>query len=397
MSVNELFLVKNEDRRIRTGHLWVYSNEVDTKKTPLKNFEPGQEVQIIGSNKEFLGNAYLNPQSLICARIFSRNSADHLNLEFFIQRISTALQGREKFFPEPFYRLVFGESDNLPGLIIDRFDSTVVVQIATAGMENCKDEIVAALKNCLPNLKCVVLRNDGNARLFENLPKYNEVVFGEPLENLTVRENNLTFTAPFLTGQKTGWFYDHSLNRARLISYVKNSRVLDVFSYLGAWGITAAVNGATEVTCVDSSTIAENYIKENAKLNNVADKVKVIIDDAFDALKTLHQQKQNFDVIILDPPAFIKKFKDKKEGFIAYQRINEAAIKLLNANGILISCSCSMHLSMDELVTAIRRASFRNEVEMQILEFGHQGPDHPIHFCIPETNYLKMVVARTLS
>jgi 23S rRNA (cytosine1962-C5)-methyltransferase len=217
------------------------------------------------------------------------------------------------------------------------------------------------------------------------------------LDKVQLEENNTLFFAPLLQGQKTGWFYDHRLNRSRLSEYVSQKKVLDVFSYLGGWGIQAAKLGASDVNCIDSSSLSMTWIQSNAELNHVNDKVKVICQDAFEALKELHQAKDIFDVIILDPPAFVKKQKDIKEGTLAYQRINELAIKLLKPEGILISCSCSMHLSQSEFLQVIRRASLRAHCEMQILERGHQAPDHPVHFAIPETDYLKMIIGRKIT
>jgi 23S rRNA (cytosine1962-C5)-methyltransferase len=197
-------------------------------------------------------------------------------------------------------------------------------------------------------------------------------------------------------GQKTGWFYDHRLNRARLNPYVSNQRVLDVFSYLGGWGIQAAVNGAKQVLCLDSSPLSTIWITKNAELNNVSKKIGVLEQDAFVGLKELHQAKETFDIIVLDPPAFIKKQKDKKEGLIAYQRINELALKLLSPDGILLSCSCSHHMTDEELMNTIRRASQKTHAKLQILERGYQAPDHPVHPAIPETHYLKMLISHKI-
>ncbi len=394
MQLPELRLKKNEDRRLRAGHLWIYSNEVDIKATPLKNFKPGDEVQVIAHDQTHLGVAYINPHSLISGRIFSRLPHARLDQDFFHDKIQHALLLRQHIYTKPYYRLVFGESDGLPGLVIDRFGSALAVQITTAGMELKKDLIIAALRDVLPEIESILLRNDSQARKYEGLDNYVTAAFGEPPETITLVENELTFTAPFWSGQKTGWFFDHRLNRSRLKNYVTGQRVLDVFSYLGAWGIQAAKWGATEVVCVDSSPLSVDWINENAKLNTVSEKVQVICDDAFIALKNLYQAKEKFDVIVLDPPAFVKKQKDKKEGFIAYQRMNEAALKLLKPNGILISCSCSMHMDYNDLVQSIRRASSRANCEVQIIERGHQAPDHPVHIAIPETDYLKMVILR---
>lgn len=397
MQLSEIRLKKNEDRRLRTGHVWIYSNEIDTSTTPLKNVAPGEEVHVIAHDGTCLGVAYVNPHSLISGRLISRDPNVRLTSEFFRQHFLCALELRQQLYDKPYYRLVFGDSDHLPGLVIDRFDKTLVVQITTAGMEAKIDIIIQVLRAVLPETEAILLRNDSQARQYEGLENYVKAGFGKPSDKITLIENDLTFTAPLWEGQKTGWFFDHRLNRSRLKNYVSGQRVLDVFSYLGAWGVQAARWGANEVICVDSSPLSVNWINENAQLNSVADKVRVQCEDAFVALKQLHQTKQQFNVIILDPPAFIKKLKDKKEGTIAYQRINEAALKLLAPNGILISCSCSMHMEYDDLVQAIRRASFRTQCEVQILERGHQAPDHPVHIAIPETDYLKMVILRKIS
>lgn len=389
-----LRLKKNEDRRIRAGHLWIYSNEIDTSASPLKSFTPGQEVQVVAQDKTILGVAYVNPHSLITGRLFSRHPSDQLNLDFLVPKIKTALALRERLFPKPYYRLIFGESDGLPGLVVDRFGDALVAQLNTAGMDLKKDLIVDALRDALPDIQSILLRNDSPSRLQEGLATNVEAAFGTPPEKILLEENNTSFYAPLWEGQKTGWFYDHRLNRSRMAEYVKDQRVLDVFSYLGGWGIEAACFGAREVLCIDASPLATRWIQDNAELNKVQDKVKVLCDDAFDALKKLNQEKEKFDVIILDPPAFMKKQKDRKEGLLAYQRINELALKLLSPDGILASCSCSMHMSYDDLMQAIRRASLNAHCEVQVLERGHQAQDHPVHLAIPETDYLKMVLGR---
>lgn len=392
-----LHLKKNEDRRIRTGHVWIYSNEIDTQKSPLKSFSPGEEVTVIAHDQTALGTAYINPHSLISGRLITRNANESLNLELLQTRMQTALAFRDQLYKEPYYRLIFGESDQLPGLVVDRFDDVLSVQINTAGMDCKTDLIIQALSQILPSVKSILLRNDSPARLQEGLECYIKEALGTPPEKVKIIENGTVFYAPLWQGQKTGWFYDHRLNRSRLKDYVTNKRVLDVFSYLGAWGIEAAKWGAAEVVCVDSSSLSKAAIDENAALNQVSDKTRVITDDAFIALKNLYQARERFDVIILDPPAFVKKAKDKKEGILAYQRINEAALRLLAPNGILISCSCSMHMTYDELVNALRRASYRSEVELQMIERGHQAPDHPVHLAIPETDYLKMIVVKRMN
>lgn len=394
MTHNPLFLKKNEDRRIRFGHPWIYSNEVDTKLSPLKNFIKGEEVRVLGHDKKIVGMATVNPHSLIVARVYSAHDGQTLHPNFFQEKIQQALLLREQLFDKPFYRLIFGEADGLPGLIIDRFGDHFAVQTNTAGMELKQTDIAAALKAVFPELQSVLLKNTSSVRQQEGLETYTRALVGEPPQEIALEENGVTFTAPFWAGQKTAWFYDHRPNRIFIKPFVKNKNVLDVFSYLGAFGITAAALGATSVDCIDASQLACDYIEKNALLNQVAKQVKVIRDDAFDALKKLVAEKKTYDVILLDPPAFIKRAKDKKEGFLAYQRINELALQLLNANGILVSCSCSMHLSQDELLEAINRAAFKTKSSLQLIAQGHQGADHPIHPLIPETNYLKALMLR---
>lgn len=391
-----LILKKGEDRRIRAGHPWIFSNEVNTTLCPLKSFTPGQEVLVLAHDQSPLGMAYINPHSLIVARLYSREPERHLDVSFFKEKLTRALELRSRLYSKPFYRLVFSETDQLPGLIIDRFNHDFVLQINTAGMEKVKEIIATSLKEVFPDARSILFRNDSSIREQEGLPSYVESAFGKAPEIITLEENGVKFKAPFTKGQKTGWFYDHRDNRSGLKRYVKDKTVLDVFSYLGAFGIQAAAFGAKQVDCIEASLQASEFILENAALNQCKDTVNVITADAFDAMKDLAKSGKSYDVIILDPPAFIKKSKDKHEGLVAYQRINELALKLLKANGILVSCSCSMHLSMEDLTNALYRATYKTQSNVQILERGHQAPDHPVHIAIPETDYLKAIFARKL-
>ncbi len=388
-----LRLKKNEERRLRAGHLWVFSNEVDVAHTPLTGFEPGQPVGIEASNGAVLGTGYVNPHSLICARLVSRDPHYVLDQSLLVHRLNIALSLRERLFDKPYYRLVFGEGDALPGLIVDRFGDVLVAQINTAGMERVKTELIAALQKVIKP-RVIVLRNDTSSRALEGLPKYIETALGEAPELVRLEENGVAFEVPVLTGQKTGWFYDHRMNRARMQCYVKDRRVLDVFSYLGGWGVQAAAAGANEVLCVDSSQSALDLLRHNAALNNVAERVAVVHSDAFDALKSLRAERQKFDVVILDPPAFIKRKKDLKQGLQAYHQLNQMAMQVLAKDGILISASCSHHLEVGALQDLLLQTSRHQDRSLQILEQGQQGPDHPIHPAIPETRYLKAFFAR---
>ena len=392
MSLPPLRLRKNEDRRLRAGHLWVFSNEVDVSATPLTAFEPGAMAEVQDARGAPLGTAYVNPRSLIAARLVSRQRSRVLDGDLLRRRLARALALREALFDRPFYRLAFGEGDGLPGLVVDRFGSVLVAQVTTAGMERVIGEIVEALRETVQPTG-ILLRNDTSGRTLEGLESYVRTAHGEVPEVLEVEENGVRFHAP-ATGQKTGWFYDHRMNRARMAAYVRGRRVLDVFSYVGGWGVQAAAAGAARVTCVDASAPALEFAGRSAELNGVADRVETRRADAFDALMRLAAEGERFGVVVLDPPAFIKRRKDAKAGEEAYRRANQLAMELLEPDGILVSASCSYHMPREGLQDAMLRASRRLGRELQILEEGHQGPDHPVHPAIPETAYLKAFIAR---
>lgn len=310
------------------------------------------------------------------------------------ERISQALALREQAFAEPFYRLVYGDSDFLPGLVVDRFGNHLVVQIASAGMERLKDDVVHVLQELLQPAG-LVLRNDHAARELEGLEAQLQTV-GDVPEWLELRENGCTLRVPATAGQKTGWFYDHRLNRAYLQQLVPGKTVLDVFSYAGGWGVEAAVAGASAVTCVDASEQALQWLQGNAELNGVADKVSTAHGKAVSVLKRMIADGEKFDVVVLDPPAFIKKRKDQRAGEAAYRHLNELAIRLLDRGGLLVSASCSMPLTNENLTEIVRGAARHLDRQAQLIWRGGQGPDHPVHPAIPETEYLKAQFYRLL-
>lgn len=390
-----LRLRKGEERRLRQGHLWIYSNEVDIEATPLKPFTPGQAVNVETSQGRPLGSAYVNPHSLICARLYSRKAQRPLDITLLRRRLEQALALRSGLYPEPYYRLCFAEGDFLPGVVIDRFGDYFAVQITTAGMEQHKAALIAVLVEQFQP-KGIVMRNDVSLRELEGLPLYTEVAYGEVPASIPVQENGASFAADILGGQKTGWFYDHRDNRAHLQRLCKDKRVLDVFSYLGAWSIEALVAGAREAHCVDSSASALALLEANAARNGVAKRCHPHAGDAFEVLDKLIQVKASFDIVVVDPPAFVKRRKDLAQGLSAYQRINQQALQLLDNNGILVSASCSQHVDAAMLLGTLREAAKNLPLRLQVIAQGHQAADHPIHLAMPETDYLKVVFCRVI-
>ena len=395
MSLPSLRLKANADRRLRAGHLWVFSNEIDVAVTPLNAFASGDQAILEAAGGKPLGVVAVSPNNLICARLLSRDVKHVLDKSLLVHRINVALSLRERLFDKPYYRLVFGDSDLLPGVVVDRFGDILVVQLASATMEKHKDDVLAALiQVCKPS--GILLKNDSAARDAEGLNRYVETAFGLVPEWVALEENGVKFEAPVMQGQKTGWFYDHRMNRARLAPYVKGNRVLDLFSYIGGWGVQAAAFGASDVMCVDASSFALDGVERNAALNGLTDKVACVEGDVFEALKQLKASEERFDVIVADPPAFIKRKKDMKNGEAAYRRLNEQAMRLLNKDGILISASCSMHLPEDDLQNILLTSARHLDRNIQLLERGGQGPDHPVHPAIAETRYIKSLTCRLL-
>jgi 23S rRNA (cytosine1962-C5)-methyltransferase len=338
----------------------------------------------------------VNPRTLIAARIVGRDAAYPPDRALVEQRLRAALALRERLYREPFYRLVFGESDGLPGLVLDRFGELVVAQSGTAGIDRLRADIEAAVVK-VTGVKTVAWKNDSSARELEGLAPAVGVYHGHELvaapDEVKVREQGADFVAPLATGQKTGWFYDQAANRERLRRYLpKGARVLDVCSYVGAWAVTALKGGAGSATCVDSSATALDFAARNARSNGVA--LDTLRDDAFDALKALHEQGARFDVVILDPPAFAKRKKDAPQAQAAYRKLNQLALPLIDRDGLLVSCSCSYHMGADDLQSAIQSAARHTSRFVQVLELGGQSPDHPVHPAIPETRYLKSFFCR---
>lgn len=387
-----LRLKRSEDRRLRAGHLWIFSNEVDTEATPLTALASGAVVRVLSDREQFLGYAYVNPHALICARILSRSPVHPPDRSLLEHRLKVALALRERLYSSPYYRVVFGESDGLPGLVLDRYGDTVVGQIATAGMDALRADVEAAVASVLAPAS-LVWKNDGGARELEQLPRQVLTPIGRAPEQLTILENGLSFSVPLASAQKTGWFYDQSANREQWMRLMSaGARVLDVCCYAGAWAVSALSRGAGEAVCVDASETALAVAERNASANGV--RISTQRGDVFDVLDELVRRGERFDAVVLDPPAFIKRKKDIARGQAAYRKLNQVAMRLLERDALLVSCSCSYHLAADELAGLIQSAARTTSRFAQIIYSGGQSPDHPVHPAIPETRYLKAFFCR---
>ena len=308
-------------------------------------------------------------------------------------RLQRALALRERLFERPFYRLCHAESDGIPGLVIDRYGDALVVQIGCAAVERRSEDLLDVLNGLLAPA-VVVLRNDAASREHEGLPREVRTVRGSVDRPLALEENGAHFTADVLAGQKTGWFYDHRCNRERLAGWARRARVLDLFSYSGAWGVQAAVAGATSVTCVDSSEAALATVVEHARLNRVEGQVEVRQRDAFEALREAREAGEQFDVVVLDPPAFVRRRKDLRAGVEAYGRLARLATRVLAADGLLVAASCSAHLSARDYLKLLGESTSRAGAAARVIWQGHQGPDHPVLPAMPESEYLKAFFLR---
>ena len=386
-----IILKKNCDRRIRKGHLWVFSNEI--ADPPVSELEPGAAHELRDVRGEFLGMVYASPSSLIAARILSRTKVD-IDGHFFQERILSALQRRSKLFPDKdVYRLVYGESDFLPGLVVDRYGRFLAVQSLTSGMDRLLEEVLEALQTILEP-EGIYLRNDSHFRALEGLPQEKKLAYGTVPETVTINSHGLDLLVDIANGQKTGFYLDQESNRSLMKQYVEpGATVLDLFCYTGAWGLHAASAGAAEVTGIDSSREALRMAAANAELNGLQDRFHAAKDNAIDFLK---KAPRTWDMIILDPPAFIRSRSLIKEGVKGYIDVNRRAIGKLRPGGILVTCSCSHHMDRASFEDMLLIASRQSGRELRILDTRGQGPDHPVLLSMPETRYLKVVVAQAV-
>jgi len=382
--MKSLHLKPGEERRILRGHRWIFSNEI---ADPFSEFEPGSWVKVFTAKGIYLGSGYLNPGSLIALRLVCL-PGQNPDKNFFLSLLRNADNRRSKIlYPgSECYRAVFGESDGLPGLVVDRYGDIVVYQITTRGMAEM-EELFQELLMDLYKPRALVFRNDAQVRELEGLPSEKGVAHGNIPEQHWVSLENMEMRIDPMSGQKTGLYLDQRDNRKALIPWAKGKRVLDLFCYNGAWSLTAAMAGAAEVTGVDRSLPAITQANENAVKNRTEGITSFVAQDVLPFLKAVPQGA--FDIIILDPPAFAKSKKSLPEAKKGYTDINRRALLALRQGGLLVSCSCSYHLSEESFREVILQAAQASGRQLRLIEARGQAKDHPVLLAMPETSYLK--------
>ncbi len=375
-----------QDRRLKAGHPWAFSNELATTPDHRK-WPPGAPVRLEGDDKWRYGTWAFNPHSLIAARLLDRDPAVAIDAAWVRGRVEAAAALRARVCDSPFHRLVHAEADGLPGLVVDRFGDVAVVQANTAAADRLLPEITAALLAILP-LRAIVARNDSAARLQEGLSQHVTLLHGDAAQ-VEVVEGGVRFGVDPLAGQKTGFFFDQRPNRDRVAALAGNARVLDVFCHTGAFGLRAAASGAAAVTLVDSSAPALEHASAAAEANGLGDRVSTRRGDAFDVMAELAAAGERFDVVVCDPPAFAKSRKDAEAGLRAYNRMTRLAAPLVAPGGFLFVASCSHHAPVDAFTAQVAAALHRARRDARVLFTGGAGPDHPVHPNLPESAYLK--------
>jgi 23S rRNA (cytosine1962-C5)-methyltransferase len=349
---------------------------------------PGEIVDVLDFSGAFIGRGYINPHSLICVRLLTRKQ-EEIGRDFFRGRIARARSLRTLLGFGDSYRAVFGEGDGLPGLIVDKYADTLVLQSTTAGIEAQLDPILAALVDEYAP-KAIVLRNDTASRELEGLTQETRVVRGELTGPVTIEESGIRYRVDVLEGQKTGFFFDQRENRQALQGLVQGRRTLDCFCYVGAWSLSAARYGASEVIGVDSSQKAVDLASQNAAQNGLG--ARFVKADAFEELRRLEKERERFGCVILDPPAFVKSRAKVREALKGYKEINLRGMKLLEPGGVLVTCSCSHHIDEDLFREMLIDAAQSAGRQARLLEMRSQARDHPILLAARETQYLKCAV-----
>jgi len=387
-TLGQVVLRRREEKRILTGHAWVFSNEIDK----IEGEPPaGSVVAVTRADGKLVGYGLFNPKSLIAVRIFSRR-APAIDAAFLGERLRKARDLRERLYPgADGYRLVHGESDGLPGLVVDRYGDALSIQTLSLGMDLLKERICDGLQELLHPV-AIVERNESALREYEGLPRLGGLLRGTLPEPVRIHESDVLFEIDLLHGHKTGFYYDQRENRMALRRFAPGTRVLDVYCHDGAFALHAARAGAREVTGIDVAEEALGRARRNAELNGLDGICRFEAADAPEALRLLHDAGERFDLIILDPPSFTRSKKAVAAARRGYVDVNRRAIRILSRGGILATASCSHHITDETFLECVQEASIGVDRSLRLLEWRSQAPDHPVLPAMPETRYLKFAI-----
>ena len=379
-------LGKGRDRRIKAGHLWIYASDIASVD---EGAAPGEIVEVRDFRRRLLGRGTYNPASTITVRLLTRQSDESIDRGFFERRLEEALAYRARVFPgETTLRLVYSEGDYLPGLVVDRYQDHLCVQIGTLGMDRLRPLILSVLQDRLQPLG-IYERSDLSSRAHEGLPAAEGVLMGNVPDEIGVTLDGLEFRVRLAQAQKTGLFLDQRLTRRQILPISSGMRVLDAFCNTGGFGLYALKGGAASVLGVDLSEASVLQARVQADLNGFARLAEFREENAFDLLHALDRRGERFDLIVLDPPAFTKSARTVAQAWRGYKEINLRALRLLSPGGFLLTSSCSFHLSEEDFLAILREATVDSLRGVRLVELRGQSPDHPINPGVPETRYLK--------
>ncbi len=386
-------LKKGEGRTLKAGGAWVYDNEIDSI---MGSFENGDIVTVHDFDGYFLGYGFINTKSKITVRILSRKKDTVIDDVFLEERVQAAWDYRKQVIDTGSCRLIFGEADFLPGIVVDKFADVLVVESLALGIDKLKQQILDAVKRVLAKdgitVRGIYERSDAKVREQEGMERYKGFI-GEPFDTrVEIVENGVKYIVDVEDGQKTGFFLDQKKNRAAMHSVCKGKRVLDCFTHTGSFALNAGIAGATEVIGVDASELGVEQARENARLNGLEDKVSFVCADVFDFLPALEEKGEKFDVVILDPPAFTKSRNSIKNAVKGYREINVRGMKLVKDGGFLATCSCSHFMDPELFHKTIMEAAHGAHKRLRQVEFRTQAPDHPILWAADESYYLKFYI-----
>jgi len=386
----QVMLQQGGDRWALTGHPWIFSNEL-VMDAAAKALPPGEIVTVQRHDRRALGVGLFNPHSLIAVRLLTRDATRAIDEDFLRKRLKRAVKLREHLIGAPYYRLIHAEADGLPGCVIDRFGDVLVVEPNSAGMDRMTDVLVGTLDRLLKP-RAIVISGDGPARSLEGLEPVHRLAKGELSGAIEVQEHGAQFLADPAEGQKTGWFYDQRDNRLLAARFARDADVLDLYSYSGGFGIQAGRQGAKSVLCVDRSGAALKLVRQAAERNDLSQRLSTETAEAFEFLEKAAAEHRTFDLVIADPPAFVKSKKDFHQGSRAYRKLARQCASRVRNGGFLFLASCSHHIPAEEFRAQVARGLHEAGRSGRILYATGAAPDHPVHPMLPESAYLKALL-----